>query len=109
MLNQQPLEKLCLGWFQEAGWRCAHGLDIAPDSRDPERAEIKARARNNVVQEKKYGDRLLETLRKYHNRAIATAQVIEERIQMAKEDQADAAELVLKQAESLSNAGSNKA
>jgi type I restriction enzyme R subunit len=52
------------------------------------RDEIKSRARNNVVQEKKYGDRLLETLRKYHNRAIETAQVIEELIQMAKEFQA---------------------
>lgn len=41
-----------------------------------------------MVQEKKYGDRLLETLRKYHNRAIETAQVIEELIQMAKEFQA---------------------
>ncbi|KVX97781.1 DEAD/DEAH box helicase [Burkholderia ubonensis] len=51
------------------------------------RDEIKTRARNNVVQEKKYGDRLLETLRKYHNRAIETAQVIEELIQMAKEFQ----------------------
>jgi type I restriction enzyme R subunit len=51
------------------------------------RDEIKARARNNVVQEKKYGDRLLETLHKYHNRAIETAQVIEELIQMAKEFQ----------------------
>lgn len=49
------------------------------------RDEVKARTRNNVVQEKKYGDRLLETLRKYHNRAIETAQVIEELIQMAKE------------------------
>ena len=52
------------------------------------RDEIKARARNNVVQERKYGDRLLETLRKYHNRAVETAQVIEELIQMAKEFQA---------------------
>jgi len=51
------------------------------------RDEIKARARHNVVQEKKYGDRLLETLRKYHNRAVETAQVIEELIQMAKEFQ----------------------
>lgn len=49
------------------------------------RDEIKARARNNVVLEKKYGDRLLETLRQYHNRAIETAQVIEELIAMAKE------------------------
>jgi type I restriction enzyme R subunit len=52
------------------------------------RDEIKARARNNVVQEKRYGDRLLETLRRYHNRAIETAQVIEELIAMAKEFQA---------------------
>ncbi|MEY4507321.1 MAG: hypothetical protein RL297_1899 [Pseudomonadota bacterium] len=52
------------------------------------RDEIKARARHNVVQEKKYGDRLLETLRKYHNRAIETAQVVEELIQMAKDFQA---------------------
>ena len=52
------------------------------------RDEIKARARHNVVQEKKYGDRLLETLRRYHNRAVETAQVIEELIQMAKEFQA---------------------
>ena len=46
--------------------------------------DIKARTRNNVVQEKKYADRLQETLRKYNNRAIETAQVIEELIQMAK-------------------------
>jgi type I restriction enzyme R subunit len=51
------------------------------------RDEIKAKTRNNVVQEKKYGDRLLETLRKYNNRAIETAQVIEELIEMAKEFQ----------------------
>ncbi|MBK8971401.1 MAG: type I restriction endonuclease subunit R [Hahellaceae bacterium] len=52
------------------------------------RDEIKSRARINVVQEKNYGERLLETLRKYHNRAIETAQVIEELIQMAKDFQA---------------------
>jgi type I restriction enzyme R subunit len=52
------------------------------------RDAIKARTRNNVVQEMKYGERLLETLRRYHNRAIETAQVIEELIQMAKDFQA---------------------
>ncbi|MDX9964080.1 DUF3387 domain-containing protein [Desulfobacter postgatei] len=52
------------------------------------RDAIKARTRNNVVQELKYGERLLETLRKYNNRAIETAQVIEELIQMAKDFQA---------------------
>lgn len=49
--------------------------------------DIKAKTRNNVVQEKKFSDRLIETLRKYNNRAIETVQVIEELIQMAKEFQ----------------------
>ena len=49
------------------------------------RDEVKARMKTEVVSEKKYSDRILETLRKYHNRAIETAQVIEELIQMAKE------------------------
>ena len=49
------------------------------------RDEIRANTKTNVVREKKYGDRLLATLRKYHNRAIETAQVIEELIKMAKE------------------------
>ncbi len=52
---------------------------------------IKAKTKNNVVQEKKYSDRLQETLRRYNNRAIETAQVIEELIQMAKDFQADMA------------------
>jgi len=60
------------------------------------RDEIKARMKTDVVSEKKYSDRIMETLRKYHNRAIETAQVIEELIKMAKEMEADA-----KQAESL--------
>lgn len=51
------------------------------------RDEIRSHTRNNVVQEKKYSDRLLESLRKYRNRAIETAQVIEELIAMAKEFQ----------------------
>ncbi|MBK1834438.1 type I restriction endonuclease subunit R [Roseibacillus ishigakijimensis] len=50
--------------------------------------KIRANTRTNVVQEKKYSDRLLETLRQYNNRAIETAQVIEELIQMAKDLQA---------------------
>jgi len=47
--------------------------------------EIKSRMKNDVVQEKKYSDRILETLRKYNNRAIETVQVIEELIQMARD------------------------
>ena len=49
------------------------------------RDDIKAKTRNNIVQEKKYFDRLKETLRKYHNRGIETAQVIEELIKMAED------------------------
>jgi type I restriction enzyme R subunit len=48
---------------------------------------IKSRSRTNVVQQTKFAERLAEALRKYHNRAIETAQVIEELIQMAREFQ----------------------
>ena len=54
------------------------------------RDEVKARMKNDVVLEKKYSDRIMLTLKKYHNRSIETAQVIEELIQWAKEMQADA-------------------
>lgn len=54
------------------------------------RDEVKARMKTDVVSEKKYSDRIMETLRKYHNRAIETAQVIEELIAIAKEMAADA-------------------
>ncbi|MDT8453512.1 MAG: type I restriction endonuclease subunit R, partial [Gammaproteobacteria bacterium] len=56
------------------------------------RDEIKARMKTDVVSEMKYSDRIMETLRKYHNRAIETAQVIEELIALAKEMEADLAE-----------------
>jgi len=49
---------------------------------------IRTYSRNNVVQQQTFSERLLETLRKYHNRAIKTAQVVEELIQMAKDFQA---------------------
>ena len=57
------------------------------------RDEVKARMKTDVVSEKKYSDRIMETLRKYHNRAIETAQVIEELISMAKDMDADSAEV----------------
>ena len=47
------------------------------------RDEIRGRSTRNVVQEKAYADRLQETLRRYHNRSIETAQVVEELIAMA--------------------------
>jgi type I restriction enzyme R subunit len=49
--------------------------------------KIKAQTRTNLVQEKKYSDRLIEALRKYHNRMIESSQVIAEMIQMAKDMQ----------------------
>ncbi|MDH4216768.1 MAG: DUF3387 domain-containing protein, partial [Gallionella sp.] len=47
--------------------------------------EIKSRCRTNVLLEKKFSDRLLAALNRYRNRAIESAQVIEELIAMAKE------------------------
>lgn len=52
------------------------------------RDSIKSKLRTNVVQETKFSERLTEAVRKYHQRAIEAAQVIEVLIQMAKEFQA---------------------
>ena len=41
MMNEQQLEDLCIGWFQETGWQFVHGPDIAPDSAQPERTDYR--------------------------------------------------------------------
>ena len=49
------------------------------------KGEIKARSRRNVVQARSFAELLEQAVRKYQNRAIETAQVIEELIQLAKD------------------------
>jgi type I restriction enzyme R subunit len=46
--------------------------------------EIKSRFAGNVVQERKFSELLANVVKRYQNRAIETAQVIEELIEMAK-------------------------
>lgn len=41
MMNEQQLEDLCIGWFQETGWQFVHGPDIAPDGANPERTDYR--------------------------------------------------------------------
>jgi type I restriction enzyme R subunit len=55
------------------------------------RGEIKSRSRRNVVQGRSFADLLEQAVRKYQNRAIETAQVIEELIGLAKEIRAASA------------------
>jgi type I restriction enzyme R subunit len=47
--------------------------------------EIKTRGRKNVVQARSFAEMLEEAIRRYQNRAVETAQIIEELIAMAKE------------------------
>jgi type I restriction enzyme R subunit len=47
--------------------------------------EIKVRSKRNLVQSQLFSDKLRKTLNAYHNRAIATQEVIEELIKLAKE------------------------
>lgn len=47
--------------------------------------EIKTRFRKNAVQSRSFTDMLVESIRKYQNRAIETAQVIEELIGLARD------------------------
>ena len=49
------------------------------------KGELSARRRKNVVQARSFAEMLEQTLRRYQNRAIEAAQVIEELIQLAKE------------------------
>jgi type I restriction enzyme R subunit len=46
--------------------------------------EIKSRFASNVVQDRKFSDMLADVIRRYQNRSIETAQVMEELIAMAK-------------------------
>jgi len=47
--------------------------------------EIRTRSRKNVVQARSFAEMLEKAIKKYHNRTIAAAQVIEELIELAKE------------------------
>ena len=47
--------------------------------------EIKARSKRNLVQSQLFSEKLKKTLNAYHNRAIATQEVIEELIKLARE------------------------
>ena len=49
------------------------------------KGELSARRRKNVVQARSFAEMLEQTLRKYQNRAIEAAQVIEELIQLARD------------------------
>ncbi|MBL8816064.1 MAG: type I restriction endonuclease subunit R [Planctomyces sp.] len=50
--------------------------------------EITVRSKRNLVQSQLFSDKLKQTLNAYHNRAIATHEVIEELIRLAKEMEA---------------------
>jgi len=49
------------------------------------KGELKTRRRKNVVQARSFAEMLEQTIRRYQNRAIEAAQVIEELIGLAKE------------------------
>ena len=49
------------------------------------KGELAARRRKNVVQARSFAEMLEETLRRYQNRAVEAAQVIEELIQIARD------------------------
>jgi type I restriction enzyme R subunit len=55
------------------------------------KGEIRTRSRRNVVQARSFAELLEQSIRKYQNRAIETAQVIEELIELVKDMRAAAA------------------
>ena len=83
------LEKPNIGMLSEAFLEEVRGLkqkNVAVELLERLlRDEIRLRAGANVVQNRKFSEKLEESLVKYHNRAIETAQVIAELIQMARD------------------------
>lgn len=81
------LEKPNIGMLSEAFLEEVRGLkqkNVAVELLERLlRDEIRLRSGANVVQNRKFSEKLEESLVKYHNRAIETAQVIAELIQMA--------------------------
>lgn len=51
--------------------------------------EIKSRTKSNIVQSRKFSERLEAAVRRYHNNAITAAQLLEELISLAKDIKAD--------------------
>ncbi|MCK4459485.1 MAG: DUF3387 domain-containing protein, partial [Methanosarcinales archaeon] len=47
--------------------------------------EIKIRSRTNLVESRSFADMLEKTIKRYQNKSIETAQIIEELIELAKE------------------------
>ena len=84
-MNEDELEQLCLEWLRDNSWDIAYGPDIAHDSARPERTDY-----HEVL------------LKRYLHEAIMRINPLlpENPPDMA----ADAVELILKQAEVLSNA-----
>ena len=48
-MTEDDLEQLALTWFQDSGWECRHGPDIAPDGDTPERADLEPAVRVGAV------------------------------------------------------------
>jgi len=55
------------------------------------KGELRERRRKNVVQARSFAEMLEQTLRRYQNRAVEAAQVIEELIALAREMRAASA------------------
>src|SRR5690606_6544009 len=52
--------------------------------------EISARKKTSIVQSRKFSDKLVESLNRYHNGALEMAQIIEAMIELAREFKAEA-------------------
>ncbi len=40
MITEDHLEQLALAWFNDSGWECCHGPDIAPDGDGSELGKV---------------------------------------------------------------------
>ena len=68
------------------GWRCKPQRNLAVELLQKLlKSELASRRRQNVVQARSFADLLEQTIRRYQNRAVEAAQVIEELIGLARD------------------------
>ena len=96
MMNEQQLEDLCIIWFQGTGWQFARGSDIAPEGVNPDKDEISDLFGTTVDWQ------VRESVRA-RLRILVRRTLQKWKYPPPGPGEQDAVELVLKQAESLSN------
>ena len=85
VIAESHVEEATLAWPAALGYEVAYGPDVEPETLAAERDEVKARFKTNLSESRRFSEMLQSAVVQYQNRAITSAQAIEELIALAKE------------------------